>query len=206
MSVPLLVVALQLPQGALIYWLTSSLYSVGQGLTLGHPSVRQLLHLPPSNNGDAMSGVSPEVMDRFLAAAERRAQGDHDSGIEIIHKILELDPTNPRAHYALGQLLSEGHRWSEAAGSYRASLDHEDTPELRARSQLALGVAQFMSDDFGTSEENLMAALEHDERNVEVLMALVALYKRMGDSERAREMLDAAIEVDPSCKKWKEHL
>lgn len=74
--IPILIITLQLPQGALVYWLMSSLCSVGQSLLFGNASVRRAFDLTQTDSGDydAPSKFTPEVMDLFLDAAESWAK------------------------------------------------------------------------------------------------------------------------------------
>ena len=209
LCVPILVVTLQLPQGALVYWLTSSLCSVTQSVLLGNSAVRRSLRLSKlqeTSHHDILSRFTPQVMDLFIRAAEQRAKGSYEEAIGTLQRIVQVDPNNPRAHYALGQLLGEQQRWEDAASCYRSCLTYESDPQLLSKGFLGLGVAEFMKSDFESSERSLISSLKLDRSNVAGWMALCSLYKRMGDSDRAKAALQHAIDLDPNCKQWEKHL
>lgn len=207
LSVPILIVTLQLPQGALVYWLTSSLCSVGQSLLLGNASVRKALNLSRGGGyDDVLAKLSPEVMDLFLTAAERRAKGQHLDAIASLKEILKRDPSNARALYALGQLYVEQSQWDKAVQSYQDAVHHESNPTLKSRGLTGLGVAQMLKKDFDAAEKSLLQALELQKGDVTILLALCSLYKRKGDKQRFDTVLEHAIEVDHRCKQWAEHL
>eukprot|EP00210_Caulerpa_lentillifera_P002477 g2375.t1 len=147
LAVPVLIITLQLPQGTLIYWLTSSYCSIGQNCVLGNASIRQKLKLPQfggDSSVDIMSKFSPQVMDLFLKAAEFRVKGKLQDALLVLNKITDQDSENPRAHYAKGQIHNELKQWSDAIESYQSAFETEVDQKMKAKSLLGIGIARFM--------------------------------------------------------------
>ncbi|PSC76493.1 ALBINO3 chloroplastic [Micractinium conductrix] len=67
MMVPMFAIALQLPQGALCYWATSSTLALAQNYALRQPGVRQLAGLPVAAS-EAPAGSSPAAAPAPAAA------------------------------------------------------------------------------------------------------------------------------------------
>lgn len=55
LSVPMLIFSLQFPQGSLLYWLSSSIYTIFFNLLLGYPKVNQVLGLLPQHGTTKIS-------------------------------------------------------------------------------------------------------------------------------------------------------
>ncbi|CAL8465063.1 g4598 [Coccomyxa elongata] len=168
-TVPVLALALSLPHGALVYWLSSSTFSILQNLALQRPEVRERLGLPSPRRrpaplqdwgADVTPGDSsgqPDVDQLFVKAAEARAKGDVAAALALIHRVRSAEPAHPRAHFAAGQLHAELQQWPRAEAAYAAAAGLEADLAQRARAWLGAGVAQHAQGD-------LEAALQAFER------------------------------------------
>ncbi|EIE20465.1 hypothetical protein COCSUDRAFT_67376 [Coccomyxa subellipsoidea C-169] len=158
-TVPVLAIALGLPHGALVYWLSSSTFSLGQGVALQRPEIRELLGLPsPRRNSEPLkswgaqstpgsTSAQPDISQLFLQAAEARARGDVAAALALVGRIQRVDPTHPRAHFAAAQLHAELKQWAESEAAYVSATSLETDLAQRARAWFGAGVAQHSQGD-----------------------------------------------------------
>ncbi|XP_073040212.1 ALBINO3-like protein 2, chloroplastic isoform X3 [Primulina eburnea] len=137
LTLPIMFVAFNVPQGSLVYWLTNSSLSVIQQLCLSHPDVIQYLGLPKksdpaaaSNNGKrGYSGaadililtkqgevpaqsLSPEELVSF--SIKILSDGHNDTAIKLLRLALEKDPGSIRALVIIGQTLLHKKQYAAA--------------------------------------------------------------------------------------------
>lgn len=137
LTLPIMFVAFNVPQGSLVYWLTNSSLSLIQQLCLSHPHVIQYLGLPKknvpavaSNNGKrGYSGaadililtkqgeipaqsLSPEELVSF--SIKILTDGHKDTAIKLLRLALEKDPGSIRALVIIGQTLLHKKQFSAA--------------------------------------------------------------------------------------------
>ncbi|BDA50658.1 probable mitochondrial inner membrane protein OXA1L [Coccomyxa sp. Obi] len=189
-TVPVLALALGLPHGALVYWLSSSTFSILQNLALQRPEVRERLRLPsprrrpgplqdwgtsvtPGNSAD-----QPDIDQLFVKAAEARAKGDVAAALALIQRVRSTNPAHAPAHFAAGQLHAELKQWPRAEAAYAAAAGLEADMAQRARAWLGAGVAQHAQGD-------LDAALQAFERAAQ-------------DALAAADMLSAPLPPTPN--------
>ncbi|KAI5650164.1 hypothetical protein M9H77_36169 [Catharanthus roseus] len=137
LTVPLLFITFNIPQGSLIYWLTNSSLTLVQQLVLKHPDVRKKLGLPDKeapvtrvahdenvkSRGTQKnpSGVVGRKTVQKLTPKELVAlsvkllsEGQKDKAIPIIRLALEKDPEHVRALLIMGQTLLQTGLLTEA--------------------------------------------------------------------------------------------
>ncbi|CAI9090922.1 OLC1v1025813C2 [Oldenlandia corymbosa var. corymbosa] len=136
LTIPMLFITFNIPQGALIYWLTNSSLSVCQQLLLQHPDVRERLGLPNKASVEEVehnaiekvgikettqSGGQRRVSARELSPKELvalsvtlLAKGQLDRVVEILRLALEKDPECVRAMLLMGQIFMQKNLLSEA--------------------------------------------------------------------------------------------
>ncbi len=95
LTVPLFLVALQLPHAPLCYWLSSSLAASAQALLLRVPAVRYpaVLHPPPafppglpsSTTSSVVSPPSPRRTPHGTHSTRRTPHGTHSGSSQIVH-------------------------------------------------------------------------------------------------------------------------
>jgi tetratricopeptide (TPR) repeat protein len=254
--IPLFITSLQLPHGAVCYWVTSSLYALGQNYTLKVAAVRQMLGLgalrspstqqqqqqlgefknsskkelglgggggsniqsaatttasmsnsssPRDNNVSSMpsqlhTNIPEDAAQGFAKAAELRATGDFKGAASALKSILESYPDQPRALFALGQVLSGLKDWGDASHAYLQAARFEMEPEQACRSWFGAGVALHM---IGREEDAVeaftrAAAPEADGKlRVRAWVAGATLEEKLGRRNQAVELLKKAAEVEP---------
>ncbi|XP_073143073.1 ALBINO3-like protein 2, chloroplastic [Henckelia pumila] len=128
LTLPIMLVAFNVPQGSLVYWLTNSSLSLIQQLCLSHPVVIQYLGLPKKNAPAVASNIekrgysgaadililtkqgeipaqnlSPEELVSF--SIKILTDGHKDTAIKLLRLALEKDPGSIRALVIIGQTL-----------------------------------------------------------------------------------------------------
>ncbi|XP_059280464.1 ALBINO3-like protein 2, chloroplastic [Lycium ferocissimum] len=111
LTLPLLFITFNMPQGSLVYWLTNSSMTVVQQLSLNHPDVRKKLGLPQK--------------DPQLAAAHQKELGNPGE-IKIdpskSQRKISVQNLSPRELVNLSIKLLAGGRKAEAMSSLRLAL------------------------------------------------------------------------------------
>ncbi|KAL0046699.1 hypothetical protein WJX82_007754 [Trebouxia sp. C0006] len=128
-TVPLFIIALQLPQGAVLYWLASSLTALAQGHVLQLPSVRAAMGLPSGPPKPAPT-ADTEII---VKAAELRAEGALGASQQCLKRVLELEPNNAPGHFAMGQNHAALREWplAEQAFLTAAGLHQDEHQQAR---------------------------------------------------------------------------
>ncbi|GMH34191.1 hypothetical protein BSKO_02025 [Bryopsis sp. KO-2023] len=230
-SIPVLVISFQLPQGTLLYWLTNSLYSIGSNLAFSQPFIRKSLQLGPINieaqpepqtadhqqqqgspshtpgaEHASANMVPPELLPLFMKAAKLRAEKKMDESLAALEEIVAKDGGFSRAHYAKGQLLSEMKQWGKAADCYVRAAESIGEVAEAGPCWLGAGVSRIMEGELELAETALLRASELNSWDVHIWLSLTSLYKKMGEHEKAKSSLAKAVELDPKLKKYEEEL
>ncbi|KAL4523864.1 hypothetical protein Ndes2526B_g08095 [Nannochloris sp. 'desiccata'] len=246
--IPLFITSLQLPHGAVCYWMTSSLYALVQSHTLRVGAVRQALGLgarvpqqqqqqmgeinqnKPSVGGHPAAAAAAAPIARskpatplsnynvdkstksmntnipedaaqgFARAAELRATGDFKGAATALKDILKTYPDQPRALFALGQVLSGLKDWGDASHAYLQAARFETEPGQECRAWFGAGVALHMQ---GREEDAVeaftrAASSEADEKlRVRAWVAGATLEEKLGRRSAAVELLRQAAEIEP---------
>eukprot|EP00884_Botryococcus_braunii_P015951 jgi/Botrbrau1/3039/Bobra.0070s0035.1 len=186
-----LLASLQLPQGAVLYWVASSSSALAQGFFLRQSAaafmkqteLRRALGLAPAPGSqhqsprDPLPLVGPDASthDLFALAAHKRASGDVEGALGLLESILSREPQNARAWRAAGLLHSLRLHWDQAELAFLAATRFcsQREPLLLARSWIGAGVAQFKQAD-------AQAAAQSFGRAVEVLHPIITLSAKAG--------------------------
>lgn len=148
MSIPVLVIALQLPHGTLLYWLSNSCFSIASNLIMRHPAVSNSLQFTqlraetlqesgPTKNHASIAEedkipMPPELYPLLMKAAKLRADNKKAESLEVLEEITSAYGHHPQGHYAKAQLLSEMKQWDKAANSYTSAAELVgDVPHVR---------------------------------------------------------------------------
>lgn len=202
--VPLFITALQLPHGALCYWVTSSAYGLAQQHVMkaaNRGGVRKR-HDTPSSSDKTIDAL-------FLHAAELRANRDFVGAASVLKSILAKQPENARAHFALGQTLSGCSQWEEAAEAYLSAAQLEGNAVQKGRAWFGAGVALHQSknvlDSFGKNTR--MSALDaflkaatgqsDPSTRVRALIAAAAIEEKAGRLDEAVRLFRLAAKLEP---------
>lgn len=132
-SVPVLLISFQLPQGMLLYWLTNSTYSILTSFALSRERIKQLLGVPvrkeqpgpaelpsqaPHDTLGSEEAMSDELKAQFEQAAQYRVDNKLEEALKALSMIAAANPDLAQGHYAMGRLLSEMKQWDKASESY----------------------------------------------------------------------------------------
>ncbi|KAL3520552.1 hypothetical protein ACH5RR_018701 [Cinchona calisaya] len=136
LTIPMLFITFNIPQGSSVYWLTNSSLSLLQQLALHHPDVRKKLGLPEkvpvakaesddrgkigvkeTNQPGVHGGVSVQDLspkDLVVVSVKILANGHQDRAIQLLRLALEKDPEYVRALLLMGQTLLQQNLLDEA--------------------------------------------------------------------------------------------
>ena len=186
MLVPLFGVALQLPQGALCYWATSSTYALVQNHAFKSPAVRRALGLPisrrqplppPVDRGIAAeaeagaAGGSAAVAGALVAANSGGGSGDGAAAGSrmspqqaaadgaALRQFLSTTTDLQDLFYRAAELRSEGRVRAAIAVLQRLLELHPRQP----RALFALGQLHAALKEWGASEQMYLASAEHEQ-------------------------------------------
>lgn len=137
--------------------------------------------------------------ERFLAryreglrlVRDRRSE----EAVEPLRAAIEIDPSRPDAHTALGKVLLDLGRWEEACAALRQGLTVGETPEARVN----LGIALLHLESGGAAHaiEELRRALRLAPNLAEAHLYLGMALAESGETGDARESLARAAELAP---------
>ncbi|KAL3353717.1 hypothetical protein AABB24_018441 [Solanum stoloniferum] len=132
LTLPILFITFNMPQGSLVFWLTNSSMTVIQQLSLNHPNVRKKLGLPqkdpqleaahqkelgntgeikidPSKNQSEISVQNLSPHELVNLSIKLLAGGRKDEAMSFLRLAIAKDPENVRALLIVGQtLLQDG--------------------------------------------------------------------------------------------------
>ncbi|XP_071922348.1 ALBINO3-like protein 2, chloroplastic isoform X1 [Coffea arabica] len=136
LSIPILFITFNVPQGSLVFWFTNILLNTLQQLALRHTDIREKLGLPDkaavpeldsderakigvkeTNQPGVHGGVSVQNLspkDLVLLSVKFLANGNQDRAIQLLRLALKKDPEYVRALLLLGQALLQKNFLDEA--------------------------------------------------------------------------------------------
>ena len=139
---------------------------------------------------DAPGDVKPHLWKLELA---RKMKAESSVLIEIIQRILQLDPNSDQAHLALAEIYLQKHRLDEAEREYAAHLKLK--PDA-SPAYLGLGIIAMERGDEEGAIRNLDRAERLDPRDVRPLLERGKLEVGRGRFESALTFIDRAMSID----------
>jgi tetratricopeptide (TPR) repeat protein len=144
-----------------------------------------------------------ERVDLLLQLA--RLQEEHflkaDIAAQRLEQVLEIDPSNEEAYFALERCYRKLRQWHDLVGAFErhvsATLDRKTKVELYGY------MAQVQADEIGDAEkaiESYRNIVELDEHNIPALEALSKLYEKQGDAAQAIEYMTHVAELTQDTK------
>jgi tetratricopeptide (TPR) repeat protein len=131
---------------------------------------------------------APDLADLHLGLGTLYLQdGELAEAEKELQRTIELSPESAVADYELGHIYVHEQRWDPAIQCLRRAVD-DPTVTVKARLDLAKALAE--TDRTREAVEALLPALPED-KNGEVHYRLAGLYRKLGDSTRAEETLNA---------------
>eukprot|EP00193_Tetraselmis_chui_P007431 CAMPEP_0177758044 /NCGR_PEP_ID=MMETSP0491_2-20121128/3977_1 /TAXON_ID=63592 /ORGANISM="Tetraselmis chuii, Strain PLY429" /LENGTH=695 /DNA_ID=CAMNT_0019273757 /DNA_START=90 /DNA_END=2180 /DNA_ORIENTATION=- len=205
----------QAPQALLLYVLSSASFALAQGSGPGRYVTRAalgpLFGLPPVGQQTALArdslqadaSRSEAVRKLFQHAAELRAKDDIAGAVSTVEQLLEIEPRNARAYFALGKLHSKDRQWGESEAAYLRSVELEEDGVQQGRAFFGAGIALYNQEEYDVAVDALQKALERCPDDAEALLSLSAALAKVAKFEDSRAAVMAAAEQDPMVK---EHL
>ena len=221
MTLPMLVIGMQLPQAVHCYWLTSSAWALAQNRALSTTFAREALGInalakvtreiaASQGLGGEDVAMSPEVLELVKAAAKERAGNNNAQAVNLLLRAArgggdvaaalrgeDLGKSHPTVLFALGQTYAVLKEWKKSALTYEYSARAEPDPLRRSRALMGAGVARARLGDLGMASEALYEANRLNPTDASVKVALASALKLNGDPERALEILREAAELQP---------
>lgn len=138
---------------------------------------------------------SPEQPDALnLLGLVLHQRGDSESGLELMIRSVQLDPSNATSHYNLGNAFRDVGRFDEASCAYREAIRLQPGD---ADIRCSLGA---VLNDLGRSEEaetELRKVLKVQPRHLQACIHLAALLLRDGRKDEAREFVEQWLVMEP---------
>jgi len=198
--IPLFVISLQLPQGALCYWGTSSVFALTQSHLLKSPSVRAAMGLPGIANTDG-AAVSPrsrslpqQQQNRIFISDKKDKKGS--GGARPAPAVLQgtnQDEETLAHRFAVAAEHQATGRGAAAAAALRDILEsHPNHP----RALFAMGQVLSGLKDWTSAAESYLAATRYEESESQRCRAWfgagVALHMKGDDGDAIEAFMRAA--------------
>jgi tetratricopeptide (TPR) repeat protein len=226
MTLPMLIIGMQLPQAVHCYWLTSSAYALAQNGVLSTRFAREALGTERlakvtrelASKRAVVAGedvpMAPHTLELVKAAAQARAENNNalavnlllraargaDGGSETADVALKVDDlarAHPTVLFALGQTYAVLKEWKKSALTYEYSARVEPNPTQRSRALLGAGVARARVGDLNMASEALGEANRLNPTDASIKVALASALKLNGDPEAALDVLRQAAAIQP---------
>jgi Tfp pilus assembly protein PilF len=134
-----------------------------------------------------------EVMARELAR-----HGDNNPAIANYREAIKINPNLPDLHFELGDLLNHATDESEKAGAaaeFKAALALNPKDD---KSELALGMLAEKAGDLKTALADDSRAVQDNPDNADACTELAKILLQMDQKVRAQQLLERAIQIDPT--------
>jgi len=229
MTLPMLIIGMQLPQAVHCYWLTSSAYALAQNRVLSTRFAREALGTEElakvtrelASKRAIVSGeqvpMAPHALELVKAAAQARADNNNplavnlllraargadgrDKDADVALKVDDLAQAHPSVLFALGQTYAVLKEWKKSALTYEYSARVEPNPTQRSRALLGAGVARARVGDLNMASEALGEANRLNPTDASIKVALASALKLNGDPEAALDVLRQAAAIQPDIR------
>jgi tetratricopeptide (TPR) repeat protein len=121
-------------------------------------------------------------------------EGNFEKARLEFKNVLQIDPKDLKARYALAQTLEKLENWRGAARQYTAILSEKDDHRDALVRMGRLYLLSNNDDEARTNAEKILAGSPDD---VEALTLLAAVEAKAGNRDLARETISRALEVEP---------
>lgn len=146
-----------------------------------------------SNLQEVLS-INPKNIDAYMKTGEIALfSRDYDRSLESIDKALAIDNLNPKAYYMKGYLYLEKGDTTEAVRNLRKTIDL-DNEYSQAYELLGL---LFINRNDPLGVEYLTTVTNLDPNNTVALYALALYYQENGDPEKAQNLYNRVLSVNP---------
>ena len=145
--------------------------------------------------------LAPKNIDGRLTMADIQAQaGQFDNAVSSYRQVLAIQPGNPSAIRGLASVLSQIGQADEALRLLDSLSPAElanfgDQGRLRSLRATQLAVIAEQRGDIEGAQNALLDAVTNDPGNVWTRFSLARLYVKSGESQKARELIDAFVKA-----------
>lgn len=151
------------------------------------------------------SRISPAA--RYVELAEQMyQQGDFAGAATELEQAISFEPDNGILHSNLGWAYLQQGRFLEAKQELLVAIDLD---EMSADTYLALGISQYVLQEYEAARSNLLQVLDAnppDETRAEANFGLAMISNMNGDLELAILYLEGAVRLDPMDTMYKTNL
>jgi Flp pilus assembly protein TadD len=148
---------------------------------------------------DGMEHINPEATEfyrLFNVAFDQMEKKQTADAIATFHQVLDHDPKDPIAHYALATALSQNNQEREAAEEYRKACTLNTNPPSAWYDHLAVSLAN--TGDPGGAIESWRKALTIDPTDAGAEMDLGSVLFQQGQPLEGEEHLRKAVQIAPT--------
>jgi tetratricopeptide (TPR) repeat protein len=125
--------------------------------------------------------------------------GDHDRGLELLWRAVELAPAEPRYLHQLARGLYAAEDYDAVLATVKRVLEHEACDDrLAAEALLLSGTVRLRQNDRAGAEADFLRSRTRDESYAPAHMNLGILFMQTGDYQGAEESLLRAAELASS--------
>ena len=146
-----------------------------------------------------MAMADPASAELYQTMARELArQGETDQAIADYREALRINPRLPGAHTELGDLFfhSQDEKLrAAAAGEFQAALDANPGDE---KAELAMGVLAARRGDLTSAYTDDSRALQLEANDSDACTELAKVLIQMDRNDEARQLLERAVQIDPS--------
>jgi len=147
---------------------------------------------------DTLARAPAEPLLTFQRGLLRNRSGDAAGAVADFRRVLELDPEQNRARYALARALAATGRAEEGQAVMADFAAQEEEERQRKTAQLVSGLARAGGDDDPVQNRLRLEELAlSNPKNPEAHRLLAAAYAREGDYLQAAESYARAVRLDP---------
>ena len=144
--------------------------------------------------------VTPDdVRVSLLLGLSCADDGDSEAAKKLLASALERGGSCFAGHYGLGWVHMIEHRWRKALAEFKRALEVRPSPEAH----FALASLYYRLDRHELARRHLSKAIELDSDYQEALDLLAAVYDRIGQPERAHDVLARAVKTRAAAKRRK---
>ncbi|MCG8572252.1 MAG: tetratricopeptide repeat protein, partial [Spirochaetes bacterium] len=111
-------------------------------------------------------------------------------------KVLDIDPTNPEAHYYLGLMYARERNYSKAVLHLKNIVDTGISFLFTQQCHMILGYIYYENREYQRAEAEFLKILKTNLKVVQVYAALAAIYYQLKQPEKALEFAKKAYEMD----------
>ncbi len=148
--------------------------------------------------GETLTGLVAESEDQVganvLYGSFLLRQNEKDKALAALNKAVLSDPEDSRGYAALASFYEQQNQWGLAANALDKYLEKEPQNLTQRKNQVRY---QLEGAQYKVAEANLDGILAENPSDVEAITLKGILMLKQGEVQRARELLDRAIENNP---------